>query len=184
MLSNDKRYKVYKFDYGNSIKFIVSFIYQVFANLGACILIFVGFIVIFGTVRNINNDVLRIGLASIIIILFASLIILAFVFPVLPKKVILTDYSIRVRRYAIPFHSLKRGFNDYIPCSAVVSCKIYEGRIRDGKNLSVILFNWDNLVEVKDTSNRRYYFPIKDADDFVDEVNEIINNGKCNDNLS
>lgn len=181
MLNNDKRYKVYKFDYGNPIKFIVSFLYQILANLGACIFIFAGFIVLFGTVRNINNTVLRIGLASIIIIFFASLIILSFVFPALPKKVILTDYSIRVCRHAIPFHSLKRGFNDYIPCSAVVSCKIYEGRIRDGKNLSVILFNWDNLVEVKDTSNRRYYFPIKDADDFIDKVNKIIDSSEGND---
>lgn len=86
MLNNDKKYQVYKFDYGNPIKFIASFIYQVLANLGACILIFAGFIVIFGTVRNINNDVLRIGLASIIIILFASLIILSFVFPGITKK--------------------------------------------------------------------------------------------------
>lgn len=175
MLNKEKGCQIYKFDYGNAFKFFLSYLIQFLVNLQICIFIYLGYFMLLGIItHNISNSGLRMFFAAILTMLSAITIAFFMVISVLPKRAILTTAGIKVRRNSIPTFDLVRGFNDYIAYSTIVSCDIYIGNIRAGKNLPVIFFNWDSLVEIKDIRNRRYFIPVKSAEIFISEVNKRI----------
>lgn len=107
------------------------------------------------------------------IVLSAYLAVLAF----LPKKVVLYQNSIHVKRNNIS----SQGFNDNILYSSIISCNIYRGEHFHGRgspSCSILFFDWDSLVEIVCEKNKKYYIPVKNTDDFIDEVNERVQKTK------
>lgn len=181
MLNKTKNssYKIYQFDFGNPVKKFVSYLYQFIANLGLSILIFVFDVcVLFIISDNISNSIIIKILYTALFIPSAAVILFFIVLTFLPKKIILTDYCIKVKRNALPQADFSSGFNDYIVYSQIVSCQIYRNNIYRGKNLPFVKFNWKNLIEIKDICNRQYYIPVKNPEDFIAEVNIRVNKVK------
>ena len=47
--------------------------------------------------------------------------------------------------------------------------------------LSILYFNWDDLVELN-TTNKRYLIPVENSKDFIEEINKRIKSTKSNEN--
>lgn len=79
------------------------------------------------------------------------------------------------RIFGSPFFIHKGIFNQKILFKNIVYCDYSEyipfGSQRRGNDYAVSIFNWDSLVKIKDKSGHKYYIPVKNADDFIDEVN-------------
>lgn len=168
----------YKFSYGNILNYIFTQIiivsYHFFTVL--CLLFFV--FVVIGKLENsfkeqiLVTTVLRISSVLLIVLWLAYLTIILFI----PKKVILTNYFIKVRRYFLNVSYAFRGFNDEIFIKNIIECKKYDGK-RERFNrtgpYAVFYFDWDDLVEIRTTDDKKYLIPIKNSDEFVEKVNEI-----------
>lgn len=114
--------------------------------------------------------------------LFFAYMVVTFV---IPKRVILTDSSIYIRRWFWNLSYFSRGFNDKILLNDVIECKKYDGKRprwdRD-RPYAVPFFEWDDLVEIvlagesvlglKD--DKVYLVPIQNSEDFIKRVNERI----------
>lgn len=168
----------YKFSYGNFMNFILSQViivsYHFFTVL--CLLFFV-FIVI-GNLENsfkeqsLVTTILRVSSVLLIVLWLAYLTIIFFI----PKKVILTNHFVKVRRYFLNVSFAFRGFNDEIFIKNVVECKKYDGereRFNRTEPYSVFYFDWDDLVEIKTIDDKKYLIPLKNSDEFITKVNEI-----------
>ncbi len=62
-------------------------------------------------------------------------------------------------------------------------CQKYDGEMipsyyRELYNFSVLWFNWDNIVIIIDNNKSKYYLPVYNADDFVEEVNMHVKKAK------
>ena len=47
--------------------------------------------------------------------------------------------------------------------------------------LSILYFNWDDLVEIN-TTNKRYLIPVENSKNFIEEINKRIKSTKSNEN--
>lgn len=68
------------------------------------------------------------------------------------------------------------GFNDEIFIKDIVECKKYDGkkyRFDRRDPYAVLFFNWDDLVEINTSNDKKYLIPLKNSDDFIEKVNEI-----------
>lgn len=109
------------------------------------------------------------------IVLSAYLAVLAF----LPKKVVLYQNMINIKRYNIPSAAITRGFTDDIPYSAIISCKLYNGsHYSKFMEYSICFYNRNSVVKIVCDNNKEYYIPVKNTDDFIDEVNERVQKTK------
>lgn len=99
---------------------------------------------------------------------------------VIPKRVILTDDFIYVKRHFWNLALFFRGVNDKISLNNVIECKKYDGKRprwnRQGP-YAVFFFDWDDLVEITvsdDKDDKTYLVPIQNSEDFIKRVNERI----------
>ena len=167
----------FKFDFGNSFKYLISYIVEILENIGMIILTW---IVIF-SVENIIFGDLKDGFAKEIIfkVLFVITIIMDLFFAVLifiPKRVILTDDKILVHRFCFPLQVTFwdiRGFNDKIYYSQIILCQKYTDKTLYGARKTFFCVNNDSLVEIR-TKQRTYLLPIKKYERFICEVNKKI----------
>lgn len=183
-MRKDTKYKVYQFDFGNKFKKRVSYFYMTCANLG--IVLISGFVWLFLAGRisaNIKDGIFKsiLSYTAFICFLAVSAYFIALIF--FPKKIMLTDEGIKVRRNALPHITPTRGLNDYIKYSEIKSCKIYECEDHNwhGKELIFVMFNGDSVVEIFDKHHRDFYIPVENAEEFVDEVNKRIEIAKSSD---
>lgn len=174
MLNNKNYIKTYEFDYENYAKKIFSILYEEIANMIIPIItIIISFFLDLYMSSNYNSAAYKILSAIeivLIIILTISMLVLAF----LPKKIVIYQNSISVKRNNISTCPIEWGISDNILYSSIVSCNYYKGphfRGIGNPYYAILLFDWDSLVEIVCEKNKKYYIPVKDADDFIAEVN-------------
>lgn len=170
MLKKYNENQIYKFDYGNPFKFVLSYIVEFLANASIAFIALIPDLYIVERLKDsaVNNSIKNV-LTAIFVVLYLVLIAFLAVIIVLPKRAALTDYCVLIKRNTIdPF----RGLNDCILYSSIVECSIYNDNVYYGKLLPVAFFNKNSLVEIKDKYNKRYYVPVKNAKDFVEAVNK------------
>lgn len=178
-----KKYdKVYRFDYGNILNKFLSYLIQFMSNSGIVIFAFLGYIYVTQLIAdNFSSDSLIYVLSLFFTVIFIALVLFFFILTFLPRKIILSDNGIKVRRYSFP-PSLKRfSFNDFIPYSMILSCEIYNNKITYRRAtylrqqaFPIFAFNWKSLVKITDKYNFSFYLPVKDAENFVVEVNSRV----------
>lgn len=163
----------YKFSYGNILNYIgtqcITICYHFAILLYSAGLIFLAF----GYLEDgFISIILKILTVIQFVVFFSYFLIALFI----PKKVILTNYFIRVRRYFLNVSFAFRGFNDEIFIKDVIDCKKYDGKryfLDRTEPYAVFFFNWDDLVEIKTIDDKKYLIPLKNSDEFVAKVNEI-----------
>lgn len=169
----------YKFSYGNIINFLFSqyviFNYHLFIWLLS--LSIVGFVM--NNIHRLFSEqkiILKVVEAlpvSLIILWSLYLLIISFI----PKKAIVNDNFIKIRKYFLNISYLFRGFNDEIFIKDIMECKIYDGKRYRFDRIgpyAVFFFNWDDLVEIKTKNEKTYLVPLKDANEFVKEISDKI----------
>ncbi len=170
----------YKFSYGNVFNLIFSQIILCIYNLFAFLIVAVPITLLYIKLENLFKD--NYVLMKIITILMAAFIFLyalmLCVYFFLPKKAIIKNDFIKIRRYMLNFGYILRGFNDEIFMKDIIECKLYDGYRycldRSGP-YSVYFFKWDDLVEIKTKNNKCYLVPLKNSEIFIEEVNKRIN---------
>lgn len=170
----------YKFSYGNIFNLIFSQIILCIYNFFAFLIVAVPITLLYMKLENLFKD--NYVLMKIITILMAAFIFLyalmLCVYFFLPKKAIIKNDFIKIRRYMLNFGYILRGFNDEIFIKDIIECKLYDGYRycldRSGP-YSVYFFKWDDLVEIKTKDNKRYLVPLQNSETFIEEVNKRIN---------
>lgn len=170
---------VYRFSYGNVFNFILNQIITISYHFIVLLLLAVPVLSLYGEIeykfRN-NHFLMKIITIFMFILLFLYLLYLIVIL-FLPKKAIIDGHFIRIRRYFLNFSYLIRGFNDEIFIKDIIECKKYEGKRyfldRTGP-YAIFFFNWDSLVKIKTNNDKTYLIPLKNSDDFIDEVNKMI----------
>lgn len=163
----------YKFSYGNIFKYLGT--QYIIICYHVAILVY-SFGVICFVYEYFDDGFISIILKVLSVAQFFALFAYFSVVFFIPKKVILTNYFIKVRRYFLNVSYAFRGFNDEIFIKDITECKKYDGkRYRFDRRdpYSVFFFNWDDLVEIRTNDDKKYLIPVKNSDDFVEKVNEI-----------
>ena len=178
MLKKYKENQIYKFNYGNLFKFLLSqyiiICYHFFAFLCLFAIVFFGIERSFGNLFKDNeliSTIINALSASLIVLWLVYLTIILFI----PKKAIIETNFLKIRRYFLNFSYLTRGFNDEIFIKDIVECKKYDGkryRLDRTGPYSVFFFDWDSLVEIKTKDDKSYLVPLKNSEEFVEEVNK------------
>ena len=178
MLKKYKENQIYKFNYGNLFKFLLSqyiiICYHFFAFLCLFAIVFFGIERSFGNLFKDNeliSTIINALSASLIVLWLVYLTIILFI----PKKAIIETNFLKIRRYFLNFSYLTRGFNAEIFIKDIIVCKLYDGyryRLDRSGPYSVYFFNWDDLVEIKTKDDKSYLVPLKNSEEFVEEVNK------------
>lgn len=164
--------KEYKIAYGNWFKKFLSYFINAIFNLM--------FINLFAVV--LDAIVLYFAQPSAFYVIFTIIIfsvstVIAFILSLKPKKVIINDLAVLVKRNSI--FVLTDGFNDCLLFSEIKKCDFYiDERIKwppDVKKYAVLFFDWDCAVQIIDNKNKEYIIPIENADDFIDDVTKQVN---------
>lgn len=164
--------KEYKIAYGNSFKKFLSYLINAIFNF------------MFISLLAVILDVIVLYFAQpstfyiiFTIIIFSISTATAFILSVKPKKVIVTDLAVLVKRNSI--YVLNDLFSDCVLYSQIKSCDMYyDERIKfgwDGKKYAVRAFDWDCAVQIIDNRNKEYIIPIENPDDFIDDVTKRVN---------
>ena len=166
----------YKFSYGNVFNFIFSQVILCIYNFFAFLIVAIPVTLLYGKIESIfrENYVLMkiITILMTVFILIFALILCVFFF--LPKKAIINNDFLIIKRYMLNFGYIVRGFNDEIFIKEIVECKKYDGekyRLDRSGPYAIFFFDWDDLVEIK-TERKAYLVPIKNSDNFIAEVNK------------
>lgn len=172
--------KTYKFSYGNNFKkYSSKFIFFIYNLIISNLLL-----MIIGTILSrINYELKAILPEEIISIIkvveiYAAIPFVGFfiVSSFLPQKAVISNGKIKVYRHCLFFNFIMifRGFNDNIPIS-----KIKEVYRPNNKNtylqpIPVCAIDWDNMVIITldNASETRYYIPVENSEDFIEEVNK------------
>lgn len=179
----------YKFSYGSIFKLIFSQVMLCIYNFFAFLIVAIPVALLYGEIESIfrENYVLMkiITILMTIFIIVYALILCVFFF--LPKKAIIKRDFVIIKRYMLNFGYILRGFNDEIYIKEIVECKKYDGEKycldRSGP-YAVFFFDWDSLVEIRTIDNKCYLVPLKNSDDFIEEINkkrEKLQNNKTDD---
>lgn len=176
--------KKYKFDYGNFLKCFFSHFCEVCLTISITCIIFLGYIFLFNSIENsLNNNILSKILTVFLTVFSVGLILFFAILPLIPKRAILTYNSLKIQRNSLIHDITERiGINDCIPYSTIESCDFCDDCIRINKNLPVVSFNWDSLIEIKDKWGRKYYVPVKNPEEFIEDVNKMVAIAKMKDN--
>lgn len=177
----------YKFDFGNKFRCFILYFVELLANFGAIIFSWFAFFALFTVVNNYfkNDFIIEITL-KILIILMVFIDIFFAVLIFLPKSVVLTDDKIIVYRFCVQLECDSfeiRSLNDRIPYSKIISCKKFEDKIQFGDSRIFYCSSKNSLVEIK-TKHRIYIIPLKECDNFVEEVNARVFGHSYADNSS
>ena len=179
--------KIYKFSYGKKIKFVVNRLLIILINSFFCVIFAFILIFIYGIVEgNFSED----GNVKPIAIILFSIIALAAILTLVtffqPQNVIIDKEYLLVHRRFLNWQYIARGYNDKILINNIVACKAYDG-IRPAMNnsswmpLSILYFNWDDLVEIN-TTNKRYLIPVENSKNFIEGINKRIKSTKSKEN--
>lgn len=164
----------YKFDFGNKFRCFILYFVELLANFGAIILSWFVFFALFAAANNCFKDDFIIEIITkVLLMLLVIFDIFIAVLIFLPKSVVLTDDKIIVYRFCFPLQIYFwdiRFLNDRIPYSKIISCKKLGDNIEFGDPRAFFSANNDSLVEIM-TKHKIYLLPIKDCDNFVEEVN-------------
>lgn len=171
--------KKYEYDYGNKARCIFSHLYGFWINFAIVFslntFMWIAVLYFFNTIIDGNKlpDFLMSILSGIfIIITFASfgyIIVCAF----LHKCVVLKNTNIVIIKNRISPHPT-RGQVEAIPYYLIRTCeyeKDWQAKV-PFNDYSVSLFNWESIAKITTISNKEYYIPLKNVDDFIAEVNE------------
>lgn len=166
----------YKISYGNIFNLIFSQVMLGVNNFGAFLIVAVPILWLYGEIEsNFRENYALIKIITIVmtVIIFVVALILC-VFFFLPKKAIVKNNFIIIKRYMLNFRYILRGFNDEIFIKEIVACEKYCGNRysldRSGP-YAVFFFNWDDLVKIKTADNKYYLVPLKNSEEFINEVN-------------
>lgn len=184
MLNNNIKYK---FNFGNIFKFIISYIVEIFENVGMIILTWI-VIFLLGNIilENLPGFFIKeltlkfFTVITVIVDLFFAVLIF------IPKRVILTNDKILVHRFCFPLQLTFwdiRGFNDRILYSQIILCQKHIGEIYYGGRKPFFCVDNDSLVEIK-TKHKTYLLPIKNYENFICEVNKRIDESEEHDSLN
>lgn len=181
MLDNNTQ-RTYKFDYGNVFKKILCYLIQFIANSGVILFGFVFcFILVQFVSNNLGNTVGTYILNVLLVIIQAAISLFFGIYTFLPRKVVLHDNYIKIQKNAMNFFVGKSWFSEVVPYTSIVSCELYDNTItcRNSQFLRqqaypCTFFNWDSLVKITDKYNNSFYIPVKNAENFIEEVNMII----------
>lgn len=134
-------------------------------------------------IMAINDSV---GMNSIIkFIIDAVMIVIALflwsllIIPFFPKKVILDNYFITIRRNTFNLDILPGIYKWKISYSEIISCEMFnkhysKSRWVSSGNRFVYLFpSWENVVVISTIGGKNYFIPMDEPDDFIKNV--IIN---------
>lgn len=180
MLNNDNKILIYKYDYGSLIKRLLSYLIQFMAN--SCAVIFIGLGVMslmmwLNSFNGIIKNLSAVVLFTLFFVIFMSFLLLTF----LPRKIVLKDNYIKIDKHAINFFPGESWLSVVITYQQVVSCEKFENINYDNaafirqKTYPCTFYNKNSLVKIVDKYGKKYYIPIKNADDFIEKVNERIN---------
>lgn len=180
----------YRFSYGSIFKFIFSQVILCIYNFFAFLIVAIPVALLYGEIESIfrENYVLMkiITILMTIFILIFALILCVFFF--LPKKAVINSSFVTIKRYMLNFGYVLRGFNDEIFIKEIAECKKYVGDkycLDRSEPYAVFFFDWDSLVEIRTIDNKRYFVPLKNSDDFIEEINkrrEKLQNDTADDN--
>lgn len=171
--------KIYKIVYGSKFKFVLSQLITIIVDF---IIIIAGFIptgFLLGWIFSYNkiSDFIQKMLACLVsvplLILFSVLVVSFFI----PKKLIIDDNCLFIKRYNINLDQLFRGLNDTILISEIAYCDIYEREDHMPQKwglCSVYFFDYNNLVEIRLKNNKRYFVPLQNPDEFIIDINQRI----------
>lgn len=168
----------YKFSYGNILNFIFSEIILIIYNFFSFLLIAIPIFLVYSELEYTYRDnyiIMKIITIFMTILLGLYALYLVIIF-FLPKKAIINNNFIIVKRYMFNFRYAFRGFNDEIYINDIIECKKYNGKrfkLDRTAPYAVFFFDWDDLVEIKTKDNKIYFIPLKNSFSFIEKVNEL-----------
>lgn len=174
--------KIYKFNYGNVFKKILCYFLQFMINVGVIMLSFAAFsILTYYLTKAANNNIfIKILVVMLtIVMLITGLFFICFTF--FPRRIVIHDNYIRIQKNAINTFIGESSFSTTIPYSTITSCNMYDKKFTYRRYMFMrqrvypcTFFDWNSLVKITDIFDNRYYIPVKNAKEFVDEVNKRI----------
>lgn len=177
--------KKYKFDYGTKTKQVISYLLSGLINYSFCILVGIVAFMCFMFVNSATDGNKMISYVFAIVggVSFGASIIFFIISLFATKEVLVNDYYIQVKKYRINPEFVFRGINEKIYFSTIYSCQLYVGKriplYRGFRDYAVYYFNWNSLVEIKDNQGRKYYVPVQNPEEFVEEVNKRMQEAKA-----
>lgn len=168
----------YKFSYGRKLNYLIYgfilFVKNMAMMLLYCAVIF--YLCGIATYYSGNNQDLTKLISTVYVISIVYICVLFLLTIFLPKRVIIKQNVIRIKRYTLNLFYLTRGFNDRIVIKDIVECKKYyceKSFLNSSGPYAVYPLCWEDLVEIT-TDKRKYLIPVKNAEEFVDEVNKRV----------
>ncbi len=175
-----KDLKVYKFSYGNIFKKILCYFLQFMINISIIMLSFAVYAMLtYYLAKNTDNNIFIKILAAIltVIMILTGLFFTCFTF--FPRRIVMYDNYIRIQKNAINTFIGESSFSTVIPYSTITSCDMYDREFTYRRCIFIrqrvypcTFFDWDSLVKITDIFGSKYYIPVKNAEDFIDEVNQ------------
>lgn len=169
--------KSYDFDFGNNFKKFSSYILIWFSFFGLIIML-IGLRMYFTSnfLDGIENKSLANYISKFIKYFIDAFALYGILIQFFPKKIILDEKSIRVKRNC--FIRLTSGpFNDCIKYKNIKVCRMNHSEYKYHRYLPLTFpfCNWESVVVVEEKL-RTFYIPVKNADEFVAEVNKRMKN--------
>lgn len=170
----------YKFSYGSKLNFLIYGFILLVKNMVMMLLYCAAafYLCALAKYYSGNNQELAKLISVVFFISIAYGCVLFLLTLLLPKRVIIKQNVIRIKRYTLNLFYLTYGFNDRIVIKDIVECKKYCGEksfLNPSGPYAVYPLNWDDLVEISTRKNKKYYVPVKNAETFIDEVNSRVN---------
>lgn len=187
MLKKDEMVKVYHFDYGNKFKCILSWIFSYLLNIAfMCLVLLFIFLIYVKSVSVISIDVIKSVLSFIFLIFSIGVVIFFNIISFKKKRVILCSNNILIRKntfFKSIYYASKGVFNQIIMYCNIEYCDFCDSEhtLRYWDDYAVEWFNKNSLVLIKDKLGRKYYVPVKNPEEFIEDVNKMIElSGKKN----
>lgn len=181
MLNKSNVLKTFKFDYGNLFNMFLSYLIQFMANTFAVLFAFWVYMYLMYLLTGSINNVFRNILFVCLTVNFIAIVLFFVVLTFLPRRIILNNSYIKIQKHAMNFIGGETWFSSTIPYSSIVCCSKFISVTR--RNISFLrqrtypctFFNRNSLVEITDKFGKKYYVPVKNAEEFIKEVNRRIN---------
>ncbi len=182
MLNKSNALKIFKFDYGNPFNMFLSYLIQFMVNTFMVLFVFFGYMYLMHLLTGNINNVLRNILFVCLTVIFIVIVSFFALFSFLPRRIILNNSYIKIQKHAMNFIGGETWFSNTIPYSSIVCCSKFVLVTR--RNISFLrqrtypctFFNRNSLVEITDKFGKKYYVPVKNAEEFIKKVNELKNN--------
>lgn len=169
--------KYFKIKNTNMINTIISNVIQYFIDFAWGFMITnISLLIIMVINENIGmNSIIKFIIDAIMIVIALFLWSLL-IMPFFPKKVILNNYFITIRRNTFNLDILPGIYKWEISYREIISCEMYnkhysKSRWVSSGNRFVYLFpSWKNVVVISTMDGKNYFIPMDDPDDFIKNV--------------